>query len=998
MLEILVHPGPSVLTPVGFEPAPSVSIKPETTPWLVVSDERARRRLLAPDGLDCVVSQARVLTVERLLSECMGFMAKAPQLPTAVEQFLLMGSITQAEKKTPNAGMIATMLEVERLGHEGVAPGWMQEIIVLFRNKLAAMGKCSHRDRHRLVLNELGSGPNSPLVRHLREMVGVIRIEGFDFIDGLLSELARALSEHVRLEIIVAQPPDKKDADLLTSHYSGNPLLSHAAICIMPSGFSSSAIMPGVVRLRQSFQQPLWVASRLIDILNVSDHFPSVAVVVPSSAHAEKVRLALELAGIPVSCPAESTMPLDTRPGQFFNRLLNFPAMPLLNDIDRIVSDPWARGSFKNFWLWPMLRRICDEHRTGMSPDCWADFFVSVLEKWAACDETGSKEDNQGGKHINIENEFNSNLISGEANRGQIAPQSEGEETADAIEPSRVTTRAERALQMAALAAGVVKFMRLAATAREKPTSDANGTRQLAERLGKLLDETQISRRLSGFCRGTLPAGAMETDQKAAAKIREALKGLYRADISSENLSLDQAINLALAAQRVRLSPRDSGCVQVLSPAMAAGEPFDYVFVLGLESGCYESSLPDPSLCPPVERGRLRNQLASHLKRICHQAQRAAWLIWSEADKEQKQVRGAFLDDIERTFGATRLAELVPDEVVMHRKPVDSFRVENARAWSDRLDRLSQAGATSANLPDRPGWLPRVMELAWPKARHFSPTRLQNHHKCRYMFFSSETAGCHGFDRDDNARLVGEYIHRIMELAVKKDLVFPPSRESILGASVEAWQEFHGVLAPEMRHFGTELADMLDNCKALKDVSWQATSGSTEESLKFAMNDADGVSFEMRLRMDALLRKTSAADSASIVLDYKRSMPNQVDRQVADGTLLEPLIYLEAGRQCKKIALDKLDMAFLQLKPKGSAKLAFVRENNNWLANPSGRPVPPVKELLDVVSRSVSEVRRGVYGLTVLDSEEHPSRPCSGYCQSRHVCRHRNQPVKLMRG
>ncbi|MFM7113073.1 MAG: PD-(D/E)XK nuclease family protein, partial [Planctomycetota bacterium] len=574
-------------------------------------------------------------------------------------------------------------------------------------------------------------------------------------------------------------------------------------------------------------------------------------------------------------------------------------------------------------------------------------------------------------------------------------PRSDGTGAAETEEPAQVTSKHGKAVQMAALAADLVMVMGMAAGAKADLPSSPDGPRELARRLGALLDRIGLSKRLSGFRRGALPAGAMETDQKAAAKIREALKGLFRADILPETLGADQAINLAMAAQRVRLSPKDSGCVQVLSPAMAAAESFDHVIVIGLESGCYESSLPDQALCPPIERKRVRNQLASQLKSTCRQARRNAWLVWSEADKEQKQVKGCFLDEIEATFGTRRLPELVPDEVVLHRKPVDSFRVENARAWSERLDRLSRHLATSASLSGRPSWLPRVMELAWPSSRHFSPTRLQNHHKCRYMFFSTETVGCRGFDSDDTDRFEGHYIHRIMELAVQQARAFPPPRDSITRAAELAWPEYRDVLVPELEGLGTRLADMLDKCKELSGVTWHAASGSTEEPLAFEMTDADGAGYMVRLRIDVLLRGSISSDSRSIVLDYKRSMPKQADRQVADGTLLEPLVYIEAVRHCKGIAQDKLDMALLQLKPKENAKLQWVRMDDAWVAITPGISVPPVGGLLGIVSRSVSEVRKGIYGLTVLDSGEHPSKPCSYFCPARHACRHLRQPVRL---
>ncbi|MBM3965389.1 MAG: hypothetical protein FJ308_10035, partial [Planctomycetes bacterium] len=727
MLEIVLGSGPSVLAPLGIEPAPLEPIAPATTPWLVVPDERALRRLLAPDGHGCIVSQARVLTVERLLAECMGFISMPPQMPTAVERFLLMGSIAKAANKVPNSGMIATMLEVDRLGHEAVAPTWMASLIGRYREELSSRGKCSHRERLRLVLEELRSGPGSLLVRHLRAMVGFVRIEGFGFMDGDLAMLAQAMSENVRVEIRMDHPTDKTELELLILHFSDSLKIEPKGLCAIPAPAPLYAVTPSVVRLRQSFQQPLWVASKVMDILNASDHFPSVAVVVPSSAHAEKVRLALELAGMPVSCPAESTMPWDTRPGQFVNRILDFPAMPFLADIDRIVGDPWARESFKNFWLWPTLRRICGEYRTGLSPDGWKDFFISALEKWAEDDGTSEAEDE--GKDLakrSISAAFASQMELAETDHEANHPRSDGTGAAETEEPAQVTSKHGKAVQMAALAADLVMVMGMAARAKADLPSSPDGPRELARRLGALLDRIGISKRLSGFRRGALPAGAMETDQKAAAKIREALKGLFRADILPETLGADQAINLAMAAQRVRLSPKDSGCVQVLSPAMAAAESFDHVIVIGLESGCYESSLPDQALCPPIERKRVRNQLASQLKSTCRQARRNAWLVWSEADKEQKQVKGCFLDEIEATFGTRRLPELVPDEVVLHRKPVDSFRVENARAWSERLDRLSRHLATSASLSGRPSWLPRVMELAWPSSRHFSPTRLQN--------------------------------------------------------------------------------------------------------------------------------------------------------------------------------------------------------------------------------------------------------------------------------
>lgn len=991
--------GPSVLLPLGFLPASVAGIAPNTTPWIVVPDERAVRRMLAPDGAGCLVSQARVLTVERMLSECLGFSTDAPGMPKPAERFLLMGAIAKAAGKKPNAGLVETILAVERLGHEGLAPKWMGDLIAEFRRKLAERGKCSHRERLDLVLRELSPKTDSPLVRHLISMVRVVRIEGFDFIDGDIAELAKALAEHVHVELRVPPPLDQNGYESLVAHFRDNLGLKFADLGEIHATRPLYDANLRVVRLRQSFQQPLWVAAKVKDILAENRQLPSIAIVVPSSAHAERVRLALELAGIPVSCPAESTILWDTRPGQFFRRILDFPAMPLLADIDRIAGDPWARESFRNFWLWPTLRRLCGEYRTGLSPDDWADFLVAALEKWASNNEA-KRPDGEKKDPVKpfIRDEFVKQSAVAEKYQETNSPRSEGAETAETEEPAQAASKVERALQMAALAVDLVKVMKMAGGARRELPSGSNGTRELARRLGELLDKIGISKKLSGFRRGALPAGAMETDQKAAAKIREALKGLFRADIATECLSVDQAINLAMAAQRVRLSPRDSGCVQVLSPAMAAGEPFDHVLVVGMESGCYESSLPDPSLCPTAERKRVRNQLASHLKRTCCQARRAVWLVWSEADKEQKQVRGSLLDEIEETYGSSMLPELVPDEVLFHRKPVDSFRIENANSWSERLALLSRPEATSAALPGCPSWLPSVMELAWPRARHFSPTGLQNHHKCRYMFFSGETVGCRGFELDGTAKFEGNYMHKIMELAVKETLVFPPSRDSINLAAQAIWPEYREVLAPEMESLGTQLAVMLEKCKELEGVAWHAKPDSLEKTLAFEMKDADGEPFWMRLRMDTILGRTLSSDSRLIVLDYKRSMPSEVDRQVSDGTLLEPLVYLEAVRQCKGIAHDRVDMALLQLKPNGSAKLQWVYRDNHWLTGPSGKPVPPVEDLLAIVSRSVFEVRKGVYGLTVLDSGKHPSSPCSGYCQSRHVCRYLRQPVKLVRG
>jgi hypothetical protein len=948
----------------------------------------------APESGTGMMSPARALTFQGLVAECCSLCVGAGRQATLVEQELVLAGLMEGGGHPVSAGLISNLLQIEREGNEARAPEWMRDMVLAFRDALGERGLATWWMSVGQILRDLNGPGESILARHLRDQVGLIRLDGFTSFDPARVDLIRSLANHVRVELRLPTGPERWENELIHRTVAELGSVECLAVDAGPPTEPRQAPVSNIV-VPQVFQEHQWVATKVREILSVSEVFPEIAVVVPPGGHARTMRLALEALNIPVSCQAESAPVLDTRPGRFVVRLLALGEKTRLEDLDALVNDPWARESFEGFWLWPFLQRLCGPIKFGQTAGDWERRFIRVIRNWVR-----SLVNDGDGEHESLAGVDVADLVGRAV--GPTPADNPGAGIGDegsGIDPVEIPVIAE-GLQdkleiLCRLAGSIVRFLRMAEGIRPTADGESVSARHLADALGCLLDSIGFSRRLAGFRRGRIPAGALETDQRAAMVIRDTLYGL---SLAGTGLLGEPAgtILLLLSTAKVNLPPRDRGCVQVLTPRVAASGTFDHVFLIGMEGGSYEASLPDPLRVSEDELKRQKDELAFHIRRAVYSARQGVWLVRGDNHQDKKSVPSALLRLFPQPVGGERLEQVRG----FHHRPADSFSPEKTAEWADRLASLAHPGSPAGPTLENPSWYADLMAFAWPEERPFSPTTLQNHLVCPFRHFARETLGCRGFEADDAPRIEGNFLHKIMEIAVGDSGVFPPPGEAIKKAAEEAWPEFSDLLDPSFRSLGEEIAATLEEDKEIQAERWLAPNADGRKSVELRVEipgkDSNDRPFIMRMRMDTLLEHPDAGNMRHLVVDYKRTIPGKHFQQIREGTTLEPVTYVAAAGKITGAGTENTGMAFLQLKRGAKSKLVWLHRDGRW-ESPDGMEPISQSEQQEQIEQAVAEVRRGRFSLTMHDPHDHPAKPCGEFCQARHVCRHANQPAKFSR-